>query len=61
MNDGQNIFSDAEGSTGPIGDAIIDAAKEAAGITLVAVARHDGFEMFTHPQRIEERAPAHVA
>ena len=30
MNDGQNIFSDAEGSTGPIGDAIIDAAKEAA-------------------------------
>ncbi len=34
---------------------------EAAGITLVAVARHDGFEMFTHPQRIEERAPAHVA
>lgn len=30
MNDGQNIFSDAEGQTGPIGDAIIDAAKEAA-------------------------------
>ncbi|MFD8879796.1 transcription termination/antitermination protein NusG [Corynebacterium xerosis] len=30
MNDGQNIFSDAEGSTGPIGDAIIEAAKEAA-------------------------------
>ena len=30
MNDGQNIFSDAEGSTGPIGDAIIDAAKESA-------------------------------
>ena len=30
MNDGQNIFSDAEGSTGPIGDANIDAAKEAA-------------------------------
>ena len=30
MNDGQNIFSDAEGSTGPIVDAIIDAAKEAA-------------------------------
>ena len=34
---------------------------EAAGMTLVAVARHDGFEMFTHPQRIEERASAHVA
>lgn len=30
MNDGQNIFSDAEGQTGPIGDAIIDAAKESA-------------------------------
>ena len=25
---------------------------EAAGITLVAVARQDGFEIFTHPQRI---------
>lgn len=25
---------------------------EAAGMTLVAVARHDGFEIFTHPQRI---------
>lgn len=30
MNDGQNIFSDAEGQTGPIGRAMIDAAKEAA-------------------------------
>ena len=27
---------------------------EAAGITLVAVARGDGFEVFTHPQRIKE-------
>ena len=27
MNDGQNIFSDAEGQTGPIGDAIIDGAE----------------------------------
>jgi len=26
---------------------------EAAGITLVAVARADGFEIFTHPERIE--------
>lgn len=26
---------------------------EAAGITLVAIARADGFEVFTHPQRIE--------
>jgi FdhD protein len=25
---------------------------ESAGITLVAVARHDGFEIFTHPERI---------
>ena len=25
----------------------------AAGITLVAVARADGFEVFTHPHRIE--------
>ena len=27
---------------------------EAAGITLVAIARGDGFEVFTHPQRITE-------
>ena len=26
---------------------------EAAGITLVAVARRDGFEVFTHPQRVK--------
>ena len=34
---------------------------DAAGITLVGVARQDGFEVFTHAERIEmERAP-HVA
>jgi FdhD protein len=27
---------------------------EAAGITLAAIARSDGFELFTHPQRIKE-------
>jgi FdhD protein len=27
-------------------------AAGAAGITLIAVARQDGFETFTHPQRI---------
>lgn len=27
-------------------------AADAAGITLIAVARHDGFETFTHPHRI---------
>ena len=38
---------------------------EAAGITLVAVARSDGFEVFTHPDRIASAAvtqgTAHVA
>jgi FdhD protein len=34
---------------------------ESAGITLVAVARHDGFEIFTHPARIATEAAAHVA
>jgi FdhD protein len=34
---------------------------EAAGVTLVAVARDDGFEVFTHPARIHEDAAAHVA
>jgi len=32
-----------------------------AGITLVAIARGDGFEVFTHPQRIARDAAAHVA
>jgi len=34
---------------------------EAAGITLVAVARGDGFEIFTHPERIERGEQTHVA
>jgi FdhD protein len=37
---------------------------ESAGITLVAVARGDGFEMFTHSRRIKEPAAetvSHVA
>jgi FdhD protein len=38
---------------------------DAAGITLVAVARADGFEVFTHPERIqavvEAKEAAHVA
>jgi FdhD protein len=33
----------------------------AAGITLVAVARGDGFEIFTHPHRITKEQVAHVA
>jgi len=31
---------------------------EAAGITLAAIARSDGFEIFTHPERITADAPA---
>jgi FdhD protein len=39
---------------------------EAAGITLIAVARHDGFEIYTRADRIlqdapAEKVPAHVA
>jgi FdhD protein len=32
--------------------ALARRAADAAGITLIAVARHDGFEIFTHPTRI---------
>jgi FdhD protein len=32
-----------------------------AGITLVAIARGDGFEIFTHPHRITKERVAHVA
>ncbi|WP_424629013.1 formate dehydrogenase accessory sulfurtransferase FdhD [Bradyrhizobium sp. SYSU BS000235] len=32
-----------------------------AGITLAAIARSDGFEVFTHPYRIADGATAHVA
>jgi FdhD protein len=34
---------------------------DAAGITLVAIARGDGFEIFTHPHRITRETVAHVA
>jgi FdhD protein len=34
---------------------------ETAGITLIAVARNDGFEIFTHPHRILQQAPAQAA
>ncbi|MCC6947964.1 MAG: formate dehydrogenase accessory sulfurtransferase FdhD [Bradyrhizobiaceae bacterium] len=34
---------------------------EAAGITLAAIARDDGFEVFTHPRRIVGEQAAHVA
>jgi FdhD protein len=34
---------------------------EIAGITLIAVARDDGFEVFTHPARVNEESAAHVA
>jgi FdhD protein len=34
---------------------------DAAGITLVAVARDDGFEIFTHGHRVLTKAPAQVA
>ena len=33
---------------------------ETAGITLVGIARADGFEVFTHPQRVVLEAAAHV-
>jgi FdhD protein len=33
---------------------------QASGITLVAVARKDGFEIFTNPERIREQQDAHV-
>jgi FdhD protein len=33
----------------------------AAGITLAAIARGDGFEVFTHPHRITKEPVAHVA
>jgi FdhD protein len=32
----------------------------AAGMTLMAIARNDGFEIFTHPQRIKEDRSLHV-
>jgi FdhD protein len=29
---------------------------ESAGITLIAIARRDGFEVFTHPHRVVDQA-----
>ncbi len=34
---------------------------EACGMTLIAIARKDGFEFFTHPRRVEGPAATHVA
>ena len=34
---------------------------EAAGMTLVAIARKDGFEVFTHPHRVSGALTSHVA
>ncbi len=40
--------------------AAVDMAQ-AAGITLIALARPDGFEVFSHPHRIARQEAAHVA
>jgi FdhD protein len=34
---------------------------EACGMTLVAIARKDGFEVFTHSRRVEGDLATHVA
>jgi len=34
---------------------------DAAGLTLIALARADGFDLFTHPHRITDTRAAHVA
>jgi FdhD protein len=34
---------------------------DACGMTLVAIARKDGFEVFTHPQRVKGDVASHVA
>ena len=34
---------------------------DAAGMTLVAIARKDGFEVFTHPHRVFGELTIHVA
>ena len=34
---------------------------DAAGMTLVAIARKDGFEVFTHPHRVKGSLTSHVA
>ena len=41
--------------------AVAVRTAEAAGITLVGIARGDGFEIFTHPDRITREQVAHVA
>ncbi len=41
--------------------ALAARTAETAGITLVAIARSDGFEIFTHPHRIAREQVAHVA
>ena len=45
--------------------SVLNAMADAAGITLAAIARADGFAVFTHPERIkadiDAREAAHVS
>ena len=41
--------------------ALAVSTADAANITLIAVARDDGFEVFTHPHRIVDEAAINVA
>ena len=39
----------------------VEGTADEAGMTLVAVARRDGFEIFTRPDRVAEGRVSHVA
>jgi FdhD protein len=41
--------------------ALAVSMAEACGMTLIAIARKDGFEVFTHPHRVKGEAVTHVA
>ena len=41
--------------------ALATRMAEACGMTLVAIARKDGFEVFTHPHRVRGKVESHVA
>ena len=41
--------------------ALAKRMAEACGMTLVAIARKDGFEVFTHPHRVRGKVESHVA
>ena len=55
-----SVFAVTAGAFVPLNFMAVRMA-ESCGMTLAAIARKDGFEVFTHPHRIKGKLATHVA